>query len=170
LRAQPERVRPRTPARTPPRSSPSARRCCCTTRYTVSLPRFFGHFFYARGGSVDTTLDHAHHAIVAVFEIWWAWDAATQVRVSELKRALAATLEDPAGPLAAAAKSGVPPLVRSTDEVMRPFLVAAVFEDLVAGVAALQRTIEQHEGRSRPRISEAFDERDPLAAVRLALW
>jgi hypothetical protein len=137
--------------------------------YTVTLPRFIGHLVYVRGGKIDTILDHAHHPVVSTFEVYWPWDAATQARAPELERALVAALRAAGGPLDVEMLGGAAPVVGRTGEPLGALIVAATFADLVAGVSGVHRTIERHEGRSRLRISEAFQSRDPLAEIRRAL-
>ena len=136
--------------------------------YTVSLPRFLGNYFYARGGSVDAKLDHAHHPLVVVFEVWW-WDRREnlEARIAERRAGLVRALDGPAGLLRKWTKEGITPLVRP-GKYMSEFIAVTVFEDLVNGVAAVQKAIEAHEGRSQLRIFEALDEECPLAGFRLS--
>ena len=137
--------------------------------YTVSMPRVFGHFFYSRGGAVDVTLDHAHHALVAVFEVWWGWDEETRKRVPELSRALHAELGDEAGPLRANTRAGVEPVLHAHEGAFHPLVAAAVFDDLVVGVEAVRAVVEKHSAHMRLSIHENKNEAgDPLASLRRA--
>jgi len=141
--------------------------------YTVSLPRTFGELFYARGGAVDTCLDHAHEALVVHFEAWWPWQWDAELRALGLAGLLAA-VQDPGSPVwahvraAREEESGLPQLVcaRDLEGSEAPLVIAAVFADLIAGVAALAALAAVYGAEHRVRIFEALDHRDPLSHLR----
>ena len=85
--------------------------------YTVSLPAFFGHWIYAKGGRVETELDHAHHPVIAVFDIMPT-------------NALAPILEW-------VAKNAEEHACHESTGQYDPHRIAATFEDLVAGCAGV---------------------------------
>jgi len=135
--------------------------------YTVTLPKTFGALFYARGGAVETMLDHAHDALVVHVEAWWHWN---HEETDEVRSARAAALEAvvmaPASPVHAHAKQLV--CARGRDWIDAPLVIGAVFSDLVAGVAAVVEVVKQHATGHRLRIVEALDRADPLSHLREA--
>ncbi|MBI3271780.1 MAG: hypothetical protein HYZ53_22505 [Planctomycetes bacterium] len=137
--------------------------------YTVSLPRFFGRLFYARGGAVDVILDHAHARLVASFQVWWPWNSEAQARVPSLSKALASELLAVGSPLQTHSAPGVKPVVHEHGSgfALDTFRILAVFDDLVAGVDGVRVIVEKHEGRILLQLSEEMDATgDPLASAR----
>lgn len=139
--------------------------------YTVTLPREFGEYFYARGGRVEHELDHAHNPIVAICEVWMLWSDREGKNMAEKIQAVVEELCEAGGEFlvnAASERSKFAPAWRDGDGLNDPALVVgAVFDDLVAGFAAVNRVARKHGFRTFAKVSEAFDESsDPLAFLR----
>jgi hypothetical protein len=132
---------------------------------SIDMPRALGHLIYERGGRVCTEIVHAHHPLIALFEIHWPHttpDVATRIRD------LVATLLAADGPLVA--HTSVAPAWRTADHPgFEPDLVvAAVLSDLVAGFAAVHAAVTQRGGALQVRMLEAIEgEGDPLAFMRV---
>ncbi len=111
--------------------------------YTVTMPRVIGHALYARGGRVETEIDHAHHPIVAMFEVYFPWQTRDRTdvpaRVQELVDALCAdngALVAHGVPYQAPAWQGA--TAERTPGFGEPDLViGAVFDQLAAGFSAV---------------------------------
>jgi ribosomal protein L7/L12 len=140
--------------------------------YTISMPRVIGHLMYKRGGRVDTEVNHAHHPLVAVFEIYFPWRDRSQIdipaRVQDIVDALCAedgaltTLREPGtAPAWRGAVSGKPAGFGDGDLV-----IGAVFDDLCAGFTAVAAAARAVGASVRVRVSEAYSEGDPLAFLR----
>ena len=140
--------------------------------YTVTMPRAIGHAMYARGGRVDTEVNHAHHPLVAVFEIYFPWrDRSTidvPARVQDLVDALCAE----GGALTALRVAGHAPGWRGAvaDQPAGfgegDLVVGAVFDDLCAGFTAVAAAATAAGAGLRVRVSEAQGDGDPLAFLR----
>jgi hypothetical protein len=142
--------------------------------YTVTMPRVIGHALYARGGRVETEINHAHHPIVAIFEIYFPWKTRDQIdvpaRVQELVDALCA--DD--GVLGS---HGVPyqaPAWQGTTSQRAPgfgepdLIVGAVFDELATGFTAVAEAVAFVGAKLRVRVMEALRDRgtDALAMLR----
>ncbi|MBY0547072.1 MAG: ribosomal protein L7/L12 [Candidatus Obscuribacterales bacterium] len=138
--------------------------------YTVTLPREFGEYFYARGGRVEHELNHAHNPIVAVCQVWMPWSDREGKNLPEKIQAVVEELCEAGGEFlrhAASERSKIAPAWRDGDGLHDPDLVVgAVFDDLVAGFAAVNRIARKHGFRTFAKVSEAFDESDSLAFLR----
>ncbi len=129
--------------------------------YTVTMPSVIGQALYARGGRVDTELDHSHHALVVTFEIYFPREtpdvpARVQQLVDRLHDDALTTLRVPWHEPAWRSSTGVfgePDLV-----------VGAVFTDLAAGFAAVATATRGL--RVRARIAEAHGHVDQLGHLR----
>lgn len=142
--------------------------------YTVTMPRVIGHALYARGGRVETELDHAHHPVVATFEIYLIsrspWDLDVPARVQELVDALCAG----DGALIAHHLPGQSPAWQGTTSSLAPgfggpdLVVGAVFDDLAGGFTAVAAAVARVGARLHVRVSEALHDRgvDALAMLR----
>ncbi|HEY0253273.1 MAG TPA: hypothetical protein VGC41_17185 [Kofleriaceae bacterium] len=136
--------------------------------YTVTMPAVLGHAMYARGGRVETEIDHAHHPIVATFEIYFPWrtretlDIPAKVRtiVDELAVTLAGLCIQP--PAWQGAIAGNPTKFLDADLVF-----GAVFDDLVMGFAAVNTAVVRAGASMRIRIGEALRDRDVDAFAML---
>jgi hypothetical protein len=130
--------------------------------YTVTMPRVIGYAMYARGGRVETEIDHAHHPIVAMFEVYFPWQAPDRpTRVQALVDALCA--ED--GPLVAHAEQA--PAWQAREAFGEPDLViGTVFEDLATGFAVIAGAVASAGATLHVRLTEAMNERDALAMLR----
>jgi hypothetical protein len=132
---------------------------------TITMPRLFGQLLFARGGRVRVEHDHAHHPLVAVFTFW-----ARATRDSEGKERLQAM----EGDLRAEVLPGNIEASHSEERAVEPVWLdagwsrglAAVFADLVDGVAAVAGCAERHGIEMRVDVIEAPDEADPLSAWR----
>jgi len=113
--------------------------------YTVTLPRFFGQFFYARGGRVASEFNHAQHPIAVVLSVEWPWNSKLFKRSSTIIEKLLAELTAPYGPLETYSEKGFPPAWRVSSEWLEADLtVGAVFSDLIAGCDAVHRVVTAH--------------------------
>lgn len=132
--------------------------------YMASMPSFFGHWFYARGGRVQSELVHTHEPLIVDLRAYptdyrdKAWEP---VRVPRLL----AALTEPGGPVATHVAEGIAPVARLIEDWSRHVLFAAVFTDPVAGCAAVRDLARAHDARLTVRIVEAVGE-DPLVAYR----
>ena len=126
--------------------------------YTVTMPRVIGQALYARGGRIDSELNHSHHPLIATFELYF--EDRTDVRVQQLVD----RLHDDA--LTSLHVPWLKPVWRVGRPGYEPDLfVAAVFTDLTAGFAAVAAATP--EMRSvRVRLAEAHTYSDELAHFR----
>jgi hypothetical protein len=141
--------------------------------YTVTMPRVIGHALYARGGRVETEIDHAHHPIVAMFEVYFPWQTRDQMdvpaRVQELVDALCAddgVLVSHGVPYQAPAWQG------TTAECARGFgepdlIIGAVFDQLAAGFTAVATAVDSVGAKLRVRVMEALHDGDTDALATL---
>ncbi len=134
--------------------------------YTITLPRLFGEFFYARGGRVDGEHNHAHERLITHLHCLLAWDA--ERRKERVEACLADVL------------SMLRPLIEPAEHDDRPAVapavhtgmweqktISVVFTDLVEGVEAVRAVTERH-GMSLHLALERcpWDTVDPLALLR----
>ncbi len=140
--------------------------------YTVTIPRAIGHLMYARGGRVDTEINHAHHPIVALFEVYWAWQTRQDVDVPTRVQELVDLLNAEDGALTKLRVNHIAPAWRGiTPDKAAGFgdadlEVGVVFDDLAAGFAAVSAACSQVGAGVRVRVSEATHHGDPLAFLR----
>jgi hypothetical protein len=140
--------------------------------YTVTISRVIGHLMYARGGRVETELDHAHHAIASTFEVYFPWDTRKDIdvpaRVQDIVDALwssggaavSLTRKDHA-PAWRGAHSGVDASFGDPDLV-----IGAAFEDLQAGFSQVAQACASVGAQVYIRVSEAPSRGDPFAHLR----
>lgn len=137
---------------------------------TVTLPKLFGAFIYKQGGYVETTMDHAHHPLVSVFELWVPYAIREgldlRTRTVELLEALHA--DD--GPLVRCvpAEPHVAWRVRGANEHLDADLtVGVIFKDLVEGFTAVDALARQYCFQVRVKLFESWRmDTDPLAFLR----
>jgi hypothetical protein len=131
--------------------------------YTVTMPRLIGQFLYARGGRVDTEIDHAHHPIVCDLQFWPRWsDPARDAHAEGLRTAL----DGPDGLARRLAATGVEPvLLRSSTWHDAPVRLLIVLANLTAGVKTLADAARDHSCEARLRCLEA-EAGDPLRPWR----
>jgi len=140
--------------------------------YTVTMPPALGHAMYARGGRVVTEVDHAHHPLVAVFEVYVPWKLRDTIDIPARVQAMVDTLAAPAGVLATHRRGGLWPAWRGvlphrTAGFGEPDLViGAAFDDLCAAFTAVAAVVADAACELRLRIFEAPAEGDPLAHLR----
>lgn len=137
--------------------------------YTVTMPRLFGELLFTRGGRVSVEHDHAHHPLVAVLSFWaeGMWNAKTKDEVRSRLSALADELRTEVLPKAIEPR-------RPGDRLIEPAwleghgpTVAAIFPDLVEGVALMVACAERHGARVRVDVIESpVEANDPLRAWR----
>lgn len=131
--------------------------------YTASLPPTFGEFFYRKGGRVMHEDNHAHRPIVTIASFRWGWGS--ELAKVALPPFLAA-LTAPEGLLMQGSPTTWPSAWRAGGPEEQ-LIVGAVFEDLIAGVSALNVTAGKHEARMHVRLYEApDDDHDPFAHLR----
>lgn len=132
--------------------------------YTVTLPRLFGEMFYAWGGEVDHTLDHAHHALVVQVEVYWPYqwpEDDRKARLVAMEAAIGESVE-----IWGHVKDRHLVCAHGKDWLDAPLVIGAVFDDLVEGVAAIAAMAQAHEASHRVKIFEALDLADPLSHLR----
>lgn len=136
--------------------------------YTLTLPREFGEYFYSKGGRVDQELNHAHNPIVAICELNIPWQERKEQDVPAKISALLEDLFTPNGPFLKQTTTGkYRSAWRSGDGFIKPELtIGAVFDDLLAGFAAVNQVAKAHGFDTTTKISEAFDDSDPLHFLR----
>ncbi len=137
--------------------------------YTVTLPVMFGHYFYARGGRVQHELDHAHHPIVGIFELYLPWQERKDVDVNAKVALIVDALTASEGPLMKEIVPGkYPPAWQIKDGFGEPHLtVGAIFADLLAGFKAVDEIAKAAGLKTMVKIFEApSDDVDPLAYMR----
>ena len=137
--------------------------------YTVTMPRLLGHAMYARGGRVQTELNHAHRAIIATFECWFHWQKRGELDVPARVQAIVDALCAPDGALALPQRAEFPAAWRGVVAGEPPFgeadlVIAAAFQDLPAGFLAVQAAAKAQGAGVRVLVAEAVG--DPMAHLR----
>lgn len=135
--------------------------------YTVSLPTAIGEMFYKHGGRVEHEENHAHRPLTVLAGFWWPWtDEGRALKATEPPR-IVARLTARGGVLEQQNHLDCPPVWRVSDAFDSPPLeVAAIFDDLLGGVAGLRAAAEAHGATLDVRLSEAPDVEDPLRHLR----
>ena len=140
--------------------------------YTVSMPPALGHAMYVRGGRVATEVDHAHHPLVATFEIAIPWQGRDQIDVPARVQAIVDQLCGPDGALITQSRDELAPAWRGvvpgqTPGFGEPDLVLGVaFDDLRDGFTRVAAVVAAAGARLRVQLSEAPGHGDPLAYLR----
>jgi hypothetical protein len=135
--------------------------------YTVTMPRVFGEYFYARGGRVDHELDHAHHPVIGLIEMWIPWKERAGVDVPAKVSAIVEELNAEDGPLVKDVPLWFEPAWQSKGGFGEADLtVGAVFKDLMVGFSAVQRIATAHGLQTTVKVFEAFGNTDSLAFLR----
>jgi hypothetical protein len=135
--------------------------------YTVTLPRTFGEFFYKRGGRVDIELEHAHHPIVGVFELWLPYGEHGKEAGAAKVSAVLEELNAQNGPLVTRVREGMPAAWRTSKHFIEPSLtVGAAFDDLAAGFTEVERIAQRHGMRVVVKVMEALSREDPVGFLR----
>jgi hypothetical protein len=125
--------------------------------YQVTMPRIFGQLIYARGGRVEYEVDHAHHPMAALFEIYWPWEGKTKEKVAEgVEKILRALHEDPR--FYENQSEGAPYHAwRAGTEWMEPDLrIGAAFANLITGFAAVDAAAQAAGAHVNVRVHESF--------------
>lgn len=139
--------------------------------YTVTMPRLLGHYMYVRGGRVVTELNHAHHPIVAVFEIGIPWQQRKGLDIAARVRDIVDRLCAEDGALTLRRAGTHAPAWRGVVAGEPAFgeadlTVGAVFDDLAAGFAGVAAAAKAHGAYVYVTVSEAHGDGDPLAFLR----
>jgi hypothetical protein len=136
--------------------------------YTAGLPPTFAEFFYKRGGRVETELEHAHHPIIGVFQLWVPYTGRAGQDIPARVHRLLDALHAEDGPLVRLVRPEPPPAWRMSERFGEGDLcVGAAFQDLVAGFTAVSRVAREHGFELHVKVFEAWDEQaDPLAFLR----
>jgi ribosomal protein L7/L12 len=138
--------------------------------YTVTLPREFGEYFYSKGGRVEQELNHSHNPIVAICEIWQPWQQRQNEEQAGVNGSqLIESLCQPDGAFVRHSRQGrYAPAWRAGDGLNSADLtIGAVFDDLPAGFAAVNKVAREMSYKTYVKVFEAFDEEaDPLAFLR----
>lgn len=137
-------------------------------KYTVTLPAVFGEYFYARDGRVETELNHAHHPVVGIFELYVPWQVKSEVDIPAKTAELVEALNAKDGVFERTiARGPYRPAWRSGDGFGDPTLtVGAIFEDLLTGFTAVARLANEHGMKTYVKVFESYSEADPLAFLR----
>jgi hypothetical protein len=140
--------------------------------YTVTMPPAIGHLMYVRGGRVETELEHAHHAIVAFFEVYFPWKMRQKVDVPARVQDIVDVLWAEDGPLMSlemkdhvpAWRGVLPGAYVESDEP--DLLIGAAFEDLGAGFTGIARACAAVGAVVNIRVAEAPARADPFVFLR----
>jgi len=128
--------------------------------YQVSMPRTFGELIYARGGRVEYEVDHAHHPMAALFEIYWPWKGRTDEKVAAGVQQVLRTLRDDPRFFENQAEDALDHAWRASTDWMVPNLrIGAVFANLVDGFAAIDAAVRAAGASMHVRMHEAFNAR-----------
>ena len=125
--------------------------------YQVSMTRLFGELIYARGGRVEYEVDHAHHPMAALFEIYWPWEGKTKETIAVGARRILQTLHDDTrffdnqwdGAPYHAWRVGT----QSLDPDLR---IGAVFNELISGFVAVDEAAKSVGAYVNVRLFESF--------------
>jgi len=136
--------------------------------YQVSMPRIFGEVIYARGGRVEYEVDHAHHPMAALFEIYWPWQGKTKEAVmAGVEKILKALHDDPRffenqrdGALYHAWRA-------STEWMVPDLRIGALFANLVSGFGAVDAAVRDAGAHLNVRVFETLtNDGDPFPFLR----
>jgi hypothetical protein len=136
---------------------------------TVTMPPIFGALFYAKGGRVETEVNHAHEDLAVSFHYWAASLRYDDPKRDELLDAFERRVREelPAWTRRAelSDKKPVEPVWRPDDWGTRELV--AVFDDLVEGVAGVRGIARDFELRLALRIWECpHGVPDPFGLLR----
>jgi hypothetical protein len=140
--------------------------------YTVTMPPAIGHLMYARGGRVETEIDHAHHAVSAFFDIWFPWQMRGGVDVPARVQDIVDALWAEGGALGSLRMTDLAPAWRGVLPGARErfegpdLLIGASFEDLRAGFSGIAQACAALGAEVRVRVFEAPPHADPFAFLR----
>ncbi|RKH41476.1 hypothetical protein [Corallococcus llansteffanensis] len=136
----------------------------------LSLPNLYGAFIYKRGGYVETTVEHAHHPLVGVFELWMPNKVRGGLDIPRRTVELLEALNADDGPLVqlVPAEPHIAWRMRGANEHLGVDLtVGVVFTDLVKGFTAVDALAREHDFQVRVRLFEPWrEDTDPLAFLR----
>lgn len=134
--------------------------------YTVSMPRVYGEFFYAKGGRVQVELDHAHDDLAVEFTFWVHYNDPAK---AEKLDAFEARLKPELGAFTERREYDKRPPIEPAwyQGAWSVRHLGVVFEDLVAGVAHVARVAKEMGVDVRLTIRECPNNvADPLAMLR----
>jgi hypothetical protein len=140
--------------------------------YTVTISRVIGHLMYARGGRVETKLDHAHHAIASTFEVYFPWQTRNDIDVPARVQDIVDALWSSNGAAVSLARKDHSPAWRgvlpgAAQGFGEPDLVIGVaFQDLQAGFSQVALACASVGAQVHVRISESPSRGDPFAHLR----
>ncbi|WP_437573960.1 ribosomal protein L7/L12 [Sorangium sp. So ce887] len=137
--------------------------------YTVTMPPVFGALFYAKGGRVETELDHAHEELAVEFSYWPAdvrWDdPGAAERLDAFEQRVTAELPAWTAPREHDSRPPIAPAWHG--DGWRSRHLSAVFADLVEGVQGVRRLAREHGMRLTVRVTECpHGVADPFARLR----
>ncbi|RKH39808.1 hypothetical protein [Corallococcus sicarius] len=136
----------------------------------LALPNLYGAFIYKRGGHVETTVEHAHHPLVSVFELWIPYTAREGLDIRTRTVELLEALHADDGPLVQRVPSE--PHVawrmrRSKEHLGVDLTVGVIFTDLMEGFTAVSALARAHGFQVRVKLFESWrTDTDPLAFLR----
>jgi hypothetical protein len=126
--------------------------------YQVSMPRTFGELIYARGGRVEYEVNHAHHPMAALFEIYWPWKGRTEEKVAAGVQQILRALNDDLRFSDNQAEDALFHAWRASTDWMMPNLrIGAVFANIVDGFAAVDAAVRAAGASMNVRLHEAFN-------------
>jgi hypothetical protein len=132
------------------------------------MPRTFGELIYSRGGRVEYEVDHAHHPMAALFEIYWPWKGKTKEKVTAGVQQILRTLHDDSR-FFENQRDGAPSHAwRAGTERMEPDLrIGTLFANLITGFIAVDVAARDAGASVNVRVLESFSETgDPFAFLR----
>jgi hypothetical protein len=128
---------------------------------------------YVRGGRVETELNHAHHAITALFEIYFPWKMRKSIDVPARVQDIVDALWAEDGPLMSLemkdhepAWRGVLPGTEEDFSRETDLVIGAAFEDLQAGFSRIAQSCANVGALVNVRVFEAPAEGDPFGHLR----
>ncbi|RKG95299.1 hypothetical protein D7V97_37430 [Corallococcus sp. CA053C] len=136
----------------------------------LALPNLYGAFIYKRGGHVETTVEHAHHPLVNVFELSIPYKVREGLDIRTRTVELLEALHADDGPLVQCvpAEPHVAWRMRGAKEHLGADLtVGVIFRDLVEGFTAVEALARAHSFQVHVKLFESWrTDTDPLAFLR----
>jgi hypothetical protein len=132
--------------------------------YTITMPPVFGELMYRRGGRVGIELDHAHHPLVWVHEVWWPWQGRKEEVVTAGRVRLLDLLLSEAGPLRTQVMIRQP--ASWTDQSELDLSLAAIWNEPMVAIPQVRAMVTAVGANARLHVMEAIDAHDPAGLFR----
>lgn len=127
--------------------------------YQVSMTRLFGELIYARGGRVEYEVDHAHHPMAALFEIYWPWQGKTKETVAQGANQILQKLHADARFFDNQREGALFHAWRVGADWHTPDLrIGAAFHDLISGFAAIDDAVKSAGAQVNVRLFESLSD------------